>query len=230
MRTVGPYTVGRAPFSIGGSVYFLPRLNAPADVSPPEPGWDTLASYWARARMPQHRVVGDSIDIIQALTWGIFDTETCGERQYVGDPMPRGVDFTGAVAWCINRAATISGTVRPWMSLRVFNLGGTILRATLLELGEHGSGTNMNANGTRLWAGSAAGGAPLNDYVSQDGDRLVADFGWSASTAATASTTYGSLSTIAGNVAALHVCSTAAEGVNPGSRAPYLELVGVTLP
>lgn len=225
-HTVTPYTVGRAAYAIGGSIYFLPRLNAPADVSPPEPGWDTLASYWARARMPQHRVVGDSIDVVQALTWAIFDTETCGERQYVGDPMPRGVDFTGAVAWCINRAATLSGTVRPWMSLRVFDISGTILRATLLGLGEHGSGTNMNANGTRLWARAAA----LADYVSQDGDRLVADFGWSASNAATASTTYGSLSTIAGNEAALHVCSTAAEGVNPGARSPYLELVGVTMP
>jgi hypothetical protein len=226
VRIVAPYTVGRAPFSVGGSIYFLPRLNAAADITPAVPAWDTLASYWARARMPQSRVVGDSIDVVQALTWAIFDTETCGERQHIGDPMPRGVDFTGAVAWCINRAATLSGTVRPWMSLRVFNLSGTILRATLLELGEHGSGTNMNANGTRLWARGAA----LNDYVSQDGDRLVADFGWSASNAATASTTYGSLSTIAGNEAALHVCSTAAEGVNPGSRSPYLELVGVTLP
>lgn len=231
MRTVAPYTVGQQDAVTAGSmIFFLPRLNAPAAVSPGIAAWGVEGSYFARARMSGDRIVGDTLDVIQALATADAVDDSVIERQYVSDELPEGIDFTGAVAWLIGRNATAVGTVRPWMALRVFDRYGAALRATLLALGEHGTGTNCNSNGTRLWAGNTTGGPALASYVSQLGDRLVLDIGYNVTGAGGASAVYGSRSATVGSEFAMHVASTAAEGINPGNRASYLEIIGATLP
>ena len=210
---------------------FMHRLNAPAEVSPPiDAAWQVQAPYFGRQELSSRRIAGDLIDVFVPLQFVTATDQTGIEQQFVSRRMPAGVDFTGAVAWLIGRNAGVTGTVRPWAGLRVFDATGTVLRAVLIAAGEHGSGTNCGSNFTRLWFGNVAGGTPLNPYVSQDGDRVVLEVGYRMTGLGEAAATYGSLNAIAGNTHALHVASTAAEGVNPGARAPYLEVSNVTWP
>jgi hypothetical protein len=210
---------------------FMHRTSA-SPVTAPAAAWDLPngAPYTTSNVLSSERIAGDTVDLVAALQWVSGNDQSAREMQFVSRPMPAGVSFAGAVAWLIGRNGTVTGTVRPWLSLRVFDITCTILRATLIALGEHGSGTNCNANGTRLWAGSVAGGVPLASYVTAEGDRRVLEVGYRMTGAGTANAGIGSFATNAGNTNALHVCSTLAEGVNPGSRAPYLELQNVTWP
>ena len=210
---------------------FMHRTEA-SPVSTAAAAWDLPngAPYTTSNVLSSERIAGDTVDVFAALQWVTATDQSAREGQWVSRPMPAGVDFTGSVAWLIGRNATVTGTVRPWISLRVFDVTGTILRATLIALGEHGSGTNCTANGTRLWAGSVAGGVPLAAYVTQEGDRRVLEVGYRMTGLGTANATYGSFAAVAGNTNAMHVCSTGAEGVNPGSRCAYLELQNVTWP
>jgi hypothetical protein len=212
---------------------FMHRLNAPAEVSPPiDAAWQTQAVYFGRQELSSRRIAGDLIDVFLPLTQTQGNNQSAIEQQFVSRVLPAGVDFTGAVAWLIGRNATVlgPGTVRPWAGLRVFDSTGTTLRAVLIATGEHGSGTNCTSNNTRLWLGNVAGGTPLAPYVSAEGDRIVLEVGYRMTGVAEAAATYGSLNAIAGNTNALHVASTAAEGVNPGARAPYLEVSNVVWP
>jgi hypothetical protein len=212
---------------------FMSRTVASPVVAPVD-AWDVAngAPYTTSNVLSSERVAGDTDAVMVALQWVTANNQSAREMQHVSRPMPAGVDFTGAVAWLIGRNATVAGagTVRPWMSLRVFDETCTILRATLIALGEHGSGTNCNANGTRLWAGSVAGGVPLAAYVTQEGDRRVLETGYRMTGLADAARVFGSFANVAGNTNAMHVASTGAEGVNPGSRCSYLELQNVLWP
>lgn len=231
--SAGIYYAPQVGSGFGRSGVFFMTRTGPVSVAPPiSSGWDAQASYFGRSALSSSRLgPSDLVGVVLPLTWAIFGPGSCIERQLVGEPMPPGVRFDGAVLWCIMRAATLSGTVRPWISFRLFDMFGREELADLLPLGEYGSGTNMNANGTRLWAGNVGGGAPLASYMTQGGEIPVVEIGWNASTPATASTGYGSWAAPpAGNEVAINVCSTAAEGVNPGNRAPLFEIVGLQWP
>lgn len=210
------------------TIDFMHRLALSADVAPADT-WDLAngAPYTTSTVLSSERIAGDIIDIFAALQWVTATDQSAREVQCVSRPMPAGVDFTGGTATLIGRNATVTGVVRPWMSLRIFDETLTTLRATLVALGEHGSATNCNANGTRLWAIATT---PLAAYVTQEGDRRVLEVGYRMTGLGTANATYGSLSNVAGNTHALHVASTAAEGVNPGQRAAYLELSNILWP
>lgn len=222
-------SIGPAPpetAAIVSPIFFPHRVSPVAAVSPPLDAWGTQAPYFQSRELSSLRVVADFVDLIAPAQWCTATDQSCVEAQLVGRPMPEGVDFTGGTAWMISRNGTSTGTARPWASLRVFDTTGTILRATLIPLGEHGSATNMTPNGTRVWLNGVA----LASYVTQEGDRLVLEQGGRATGLATWNCIYGSISNVAGNTRALHVLSTSAEGVNPGSRAPYLELTNILWP
>lgn len=210
-------------------VQYMHRTVA-AEVAPPIDAWDVLAPYFGRQELSSRRIATDTVDLFNALQWVTANDQSGIEQQWVGRRMPAGVDFTGGLAWLIGRAGAITGMVRPWASLRIFDASGTVLRATLIALGEYGTGTNMNVNGTRLWLGSVAGGVPLAPYVTQEGDRMVLELGYRMTGLGEANAGWGSWAPAAGNQAALHVCSTLAEGVNPGSRCPYIELQNIRWP
>lgn len=210
------------------TIDFLHRTVPSPDAAPVD-GWDLAngAPYTTATVLSSERVAGDIIDVFAALQWVTATDQSARELQCVSRPMPAGVDFTGGLATLIGRNATVTGTVRPWMSLRIFDSTLTILRATLVALGEHGNATNCNANGTRLWAIDTT---PLAAYVTQEGDRRVLEVGYRMTGLGTANATFGSLSNVAGNAHALHVASTGAQGVNPGQRAMYLELTNILWP
>ena len=209
------------------TIDFMHRTVA-AEVVSPADAWDLPngAPYTTSTMLSSERFAGENDAIFAALQWVTATDQSARELQCVSRPMPAGVDFTGTVATLIGRNGSVTGAVRPWMSLRIFDITGTILRATLLPLGEHGSGINCNANGTRLWCVAA----PLAAYVTQEGDRRVLEVGYRMTGLGTANAVYGSIANGVGNTHALHVASTAAEGVNPGSRSPYLEISNALWP
>lgn len=156
-----------------------------AAVSPtPDAGWEVpTTAPWARKPCHTGGRLGDT-----ALTTTAAFTSTAaqdrGHRQWVSRPMAAGNAFTTstlvkAYAQFLESAANDNAV--PRLGIRVVDLAGTTVQATLLGIGNYSG--NLTEFATALtnkrFAGGAAGtGTALtSNYTTVDGDRLVIEWG-----------------------------------------------------
>lgn len=101
--------------------------------------------------------------------------------QFVGPPMPAGINFTTAqTVKCVFRcleSATNDNINRQPIALKVYAANGTTLQATLKALGHYGPGTTEWSNTTLTNRQGADGDVLDTNYTTVAGDLLVLEIG-----------------------------------------------------
>lgn len=173
--TVSPRTQG-APDWDAQRFYF--RASTPAEVSPVFDGaWTNTTDSLRRHLAPEKTGLADVIGLYETVTW------TAGQvrlhRQYVGPMMRPGVSFADATVSCAIAAIESANDDNSFLrfGLRVVSADGLVPRATLLAVGGYGSDTELTVTSTAS-SHVVANAEPLAAYVTQAGDRFVAEIGF----------------------------------------------------
>lgn len=184
---VQPYTV--RPRTVGGPDWdaqrFYFRSTTPAEVSPDFDGAWTNTTNALRRYLAPEPLAADTI------TGSGFLTMTAGQvhlaRQFVGPMMRAGVVLTAAMISCWMRAlqSDADDNLTTRFGLRACSADGAIIRATLLDVDHYGTGTELGGN--RQFANDEPA---VGDYVTQSGDRFVAEIGCADAAGTTPSSAY----------------------------------------
>jgi hypothetical protein len=177
------------------TIRFYMRFTTAAPVSPIfDPAWTNTATALRRYLAP-NRLAGDTIAQGDARTWNAGEVRL--DRQYVGDPMAAGIVLTGALVRGLSRLSESNADDNAFirLGLRVCSMDGTIIRATLLAVADYSNGGAELPTGTQVTYRLAHEAvAVCAAYVTQHGDRLVFETGFTdvAGTTPSASMQYGS--------------------------------------
>lgn len=150
-----------------------PNASTAAPVSVTEDAaWDTS---------PTPRLLSTAGDTIAA---GTLRSWTSGQlmcdRQFVSPMMKGGISFSGATVSGVMRcrqSSDVNDNVHSRICIRVVSRDGGTVRATLLAIGEYGTGTEFVAAASGAPSKIVADAEPLSSYTTQDGDRLVFENG-----------------------------------------------------
>lgn len=168
------------------------RANAPAEVSPAFDG------AWTRTAEALRRHLAEVASASDAAAFGSLISFTSGQvvlmRQHVSGMLRGGIVITGANLSLVMRAVTQSSNgednTHGRVGARMFDASGTVLRATLLEVGAYGTDAEFpSPSASRILANDT-----LPAYTTMPGDRLVIETGFTdeAGTSPGASLYYGS--------------------------------------